>query len=241
MMNQCKEVRGVDVLRNPWLNRGSAFTEEERDRLGLRGLLPPAVSSLKDQAKRLKEVIDSETTPINKYLTLESVHANNEQLFYELVVENVEEFMPLIYTPTVGEACQKYSHINRNMRGLYVSAKDKGHVAELVANVPNQDVDIIVVTDGSRILGLGDLGVNGMGIPVGKLALYTACAGVNPQKALPVTIDVGTNTESYLNDPLYLGLRQKRVTGDEYFALMEEFITAVRARWPHVLVQFEDF
>lgn len=241
MTNQCKEARGVDVLRNPWLNRGSAFTEEERDRLGLRGLLPPAVSSLKDQAKRLKEVIDSETAPINKYLTLESVHANNEQLFYELVVENVEEFMPLIYTPTVGEACQKYSHINRNMRGLYVSAKDKGHVAELVANVPNQDVDIIVVTDGSRILGLGDLGVNGMGIPVGKLALYTACAGVNPQKALPVTIDVGTNTESYLNDPLYLGLRQKRVTGDEYFALMEEFITAVRARWPHVLVQFEDF
>lgn len=241
MTNQCKDVRGVDVLRNPWLNRGSAFTEEERDRLGLRGLLPPAVSTLTDQAKRLKEVIDSESAPINKYLTLESVHANNEQLFYELVQENVEEFMPLIYTPTVGEACQKYSHINRNMRGLYVSLKDKGHVAELVANVPNKDVDIIVVTDGSRILGLGDLGVNGMGIPVGKLALYTACAGVNPQKALPVTIDAGTNTERYLNDPLYLGLRQKRETGDEYFALVEEFIHAVRARWPHVLVQFEDF
>ena len=241
MTTQCNKARGVQVLRNPWTNRGAAFTDEERDRLGLRGLLPPAVSTLKDQAKRLKEVIDTEDKPINKYLTLESVHATNEQLFYELVVENVEEFMPLIYTPTVGEACQKYSHINRNMRGLYVSMKDKGHVAELVANVPNEEVDIIVVTDGSRILGLGDLGVNGMGIPVGKLALYTACAGVNPKKALPVTLDVGTDTEAYLKDPLYLGLRQKRVTGDEYFALMEEFINAVRARWPHVLIQFEDF
>ena len=241
MTSNCMAKRGVEVLRNPWLNRGAAFTEKEREEMGLRGLLPPAVSSLKDQAKRLKEVIDTETSPINKYLTLESVHATNEQLFYELVTENVEEYMPLIYTPTVGEACQKYSHINRNMRGLYVSARDKGHVAELVANVPNEEVDIIVVTDGSRILGLGDLGVNGMGIPVGKLALYTACAGVNPKKALPVTIDVGTDTESYLKDPLYLGLRQKRVTGEEYFALMEEFITAVRARWPHVLVQFEDF
>ena len=241
MTSNCTTKRGVEVLRNPWLNRGAAFTEKERDELGLRGLLPPAVSSLKDQAKRLKEVIDTETSPINKYLTLESVHATNEQLFYELVMENVEEYMPLIYTPTVGEACQKYSHINRNMRGLYVSAKDKGHVAELVANVPNKEVDIIVVTDGSRILGLGDLGVNGMGIPVGKLALYTACAGVNPKKALPVTLDVGTDTEAYLKDPLYLGLRQKRVTGDEYFALMEEFINAVRARWPHVLIQFEDF
>ncbi len=241
MTINCMAKRGVEVLRNPWLNRGAAFTEKEREEMGLRGLLPPAVSSLKDQAKRLKEVIDTETSPINKYLTLESVHATNEQLFYELVTENVEEYMPLIYTPTVGEACQKYSHINRNMRGLYVSARDKGHVAELVANVPNEEVDIIVVTDGSRILGLGDLGVNGMGIPVGKLALYTACAGVNPKKALPVTIDVGTDTESYLKDPLYLGLRQKRVTGEEYFALMEEFITAVRARWPHVLVQFEDF
>ena len=241
MTINCMAKRGVEVLRNPWLNRGAAFTEKEREEMGLRGLLPPAVSSLKDHAKRLKEVIDTETSPINKYLTLESVHATNEQLFYELVTENVEEYMPLIYTPTVGEACQKYSHINRNMRGLYVSARDKGHVAELVANVPNEEVDIIVVTDGSRILGLGDLGVNGMGIPVGKLALYTACAGVNPKKALPVTIDVGTDTESYLKDPLYLGLRQKRVTGEEYFALMEEFITAVRARWPHVLVQFEDF
>lgn len=239
--NQGNQPRGVNVLRNPWLNRGSVFTEEERDRLGLRGLLPPRVSTFAEQVNRLKEVIDSEPAAINKYLTLESVHASDEALFFQLVMENIEEYMPLIYTPTVGEACQKFSHIFRYARGLYVTAEDKGRVRELVANIPNHDVDIIVVTDGQRILGLGDLGVNGMGIPVGKLALYTACAGVNPQKALPVTIDVGTNNEEFLNDPLYMGLRQHRVTGPEYFALIEEFISAVRERWPHVLIQFEDF
>lgn len=239
--NQGNQPRGVAVLRNPWLNRGSVFTEEERDRLGLRGLLPPRVSTFADQVSRLKEVIDSEAAPINKYLTLESVHASDEALYFQLVMENVEEYMPLIYTPTVGEACQKFSHIFRYARGLYISSKDRGRVRELVANVPNHDVDIIVVTDGQRILGLGDLGVNGMGIPVGKLALYTACAGVNPQRALPVTLDVGTNNEEFLKDPLYMGLRQHRVTGPEYMALVEEFITAVRERWPNVLIQFEDF
>ena len=239
--NQGNQPRGVAVLRNPWLNRGSVFTEEERDRLGLRGLLPPRVSTFADQVSRLKEVIDSEAAPINKYLTLESVHASDEALYFQLVMENVEEYMPLIYTPTVGEACQKFSHIFRYARGLYISSEDRGHVRELVANVPNHDVDIIVVTDGQRILGLGDLGVNGMGIPVGKLALYTACAGVNPQRALPVTLDVGTNNEEFLKDPLYMGLRQHRVTGPEYMALVEEFITAVRERWPNVLIQFEDF
>lgn len=239
--NQGNQPRGVAVLRNPWLNRGSVFTEEERDRLGLRGLLPPRVSTFADQVSRLKEVIDSEAAPINKYLTLESVHASDEALYFQLVMENVEEYMPLIYTPTVGEACQKFSHIFRYARGLYISSEDRGRVRELVANVPNHDVDIIVVTDGQRILGLGDLGVNGMGIPVGKLALYTACAGVNPQRALPVTLDVGTNNEEFLNDPLYMGLRQHRVTGPEYMALVEEFITAVRERWPNVLIQFEDF
>ena len=239
--NQGNQPRGVAVLRNPWLNRGSVFTEEERDRLGLRGLLPPRVSTFADQVSRLKEVIDSEAAPINKYLTLESVHASDEALYFQLVMENVEEYMPLIYTPTVGEACQKYSHIFRYARGLYISSEDRGRVRELVANVPNHDVDIIVVTDGQRILGLGDLGVNGMGIPVGKLALYTACAGVNPQRALPVTLDVGTNNEEFLKDPLYMGLRQHRVTGPEYMALVEEFITAVRERWPNVLIQFEDF
>lgn len=239
--NLGNQPRGVAVLRNPWLNRGSVFTEEERDRLGLRGLLPPRVSTFADQVSRLKEVIDSEAAPINKYLTLESVHASDEALYFQLVMENVEEYMPLIYTPTVGEACQKFSHIFRYARGLYISSKDRGRVRELVANVPNHDVDIIVVTDGQRILGLGDLGVNGMGIPVGKLALYTACAGVNPQRALPVTLDVGTNNEEFLKDPLYMGLRQHRVTGPEYMALVEEFITAVRERWPNVLIQFEDF
>lgn len=239
--NQGNQPRGVAVLRNPWLNRGSVFTEEERDRLGLRGLLPPRVSTFADQVSRLKEVIDSEAAPINKYLTLESVHASDEALYFQLVMENVEEYMPLIYTPTVGEACQKFSHIFRYARGLYISSEDRGRVRELVANVPNHDVDIIVVTDGQRILGLGDLGVNGMGIPVGKLALYTACAGVNPQRALPVTLDVGTNNEEFLKDPLYMGLRQRRVTGPEYMALVEEFITAVRERWPNVLIQFEDF
>lgn len=241
MTNQGNQPRGVAVLRNPWLNRGSVFTEEERDRLGLRGLLPPRVSTFADQVSRLKEVIDSEAAPINKYLTLESVHASDEALYFQLVMENVEEYMPLIYTPTVGEACQKFSHIFRYARGLYISSEDRGRVRELVANVPNHDVDIIVVTDGQRILGLGDLGVNGMGIPVGKLALYTACAGVNPQRALPVTLDVGTNNEEFLKDPLYMGLRQHRVTGPEYMALVEEFITAVRERWPNVLIQFEDF
>ena len=239
--NQGNQPRGVAVLRNPWLNRGSVFTEEERDHLGLRGLLPPRVSTFADQVSRLKEVIDSEAAPINKYLTLESVHASDEALYFQLVMENVEEYMPLIYTPTVGEACQKFSHIFRYARGLYISSEDRGRVRELVANVPNHDVDIIVVTDGQRILGLGDLGVNGMGIPVGKLALYTACAGVNPQRALPVTLDVGTNNEEFLKDPLYMGLRQHRVTGSEYMALVEEFITAVRERWPNVLIQFEDF
>lgn len=239
--NQGNQPRGVAVLRNPWFNRGSVFTEEERDRLGLRGLLPPRVSTFADQVSRLKEVIDSEAAPINKYLTLESVHASDEALYFQLVMENVEEYMPLIYTPTVGEACQKFSHIFRYARGLYISSEDRGRVRELVANVPNHDVDIIVVTDGQRILGLGDLGVNGMGIPVGKLALYTACAGVNPQRALPVTLDVGTNNEEFLKDPLYMGLRQHRVTGPEYMALVEEFITAVRERWPNVLIQFEDF
>lgn len=241
-MSTCEmKEKGVGVLRNPWLNRGIAFTEEQRDAMGLRGLLPSAVSTRDQQVERWKSIIAMQPTPLLKYITLDTVRMIDEALYFKLVMENVEEFMPLIYTPTVGEACQKFGHIFRAPRGLFVSAKDRGHVRELVANVPNKKVDIIVVTDGNRILGLGDLGACGMGIPIGKLALYTACAGVNPQHTLPVTIDAGTNNEEFLKDPLYIGERHKRIDEDEYYALIEEFINAVRERWPDVLIQFEDF
>ena len=233
--------KGVGVLRNPWLNRGIAFTEEQRDAMGLRGLLPAAVATRDEQVARWKSIIAMQPTPLLKYITLDTVRMIDEALYFQLVMENVEEYMPLIYTPTVGEACQKFGKIFRAPRGLFVSAKDRGHVRELVANVPNKKVDIIVVTDGNRILGLGDLGACGMGIPIGKLALYTACAGVNPQHTLPVTIDAGTNNEEFLNDPLYIGERHKRIGDDEYYALIEEFVNAVRERWPDVLIQFEDF
>lgn len=172
---------------------------------------------------------------------MDGIHSSDEIAFFRLVIKNIEEYMPLIYTPTVGEACQKFSHIFRYARGLYVSINDRGRVRELIKNVPTHNVEMIVVTDGQRILGLGDLGINGMGIPIGKLALYTACAGINPQHVLPVTLDVGTNNENYLNDPLYLGLQQKRVDGEEYYALVQEFIEATRERWPNVVIQFEDF
>lgn len=242
MTDKCAhETRGVDRLRNPWLNRGSVFTEQERDQYGLRGLLPPRVSTFDEQVARLTEVIGNTAEPLNKYLILEGVHASDEALYFELIKKNIDDYLPIIYTPTVGEACQKFSHIFRYARGLYVTAEDKGRVRELVKNVPNHDVDIIVVTDGSRILGLGDLGINGMGIPIGKLALYTACAGVNPQRALPVTLDVGTNNEDFLKDPLYMGLRHKRIDEESYHALIEEFVAAVRERWPNVVIQFEDF
>lgn len=242
-MNNCtdNEMRGVNVLRNPWFNKSSTFTEEERDRYGLRGLLPPRVSTIDEQVSRLEEVVASQTTPLGKYLILDGIHASDEAAFFRLVIKNIEEYMPLIYTPTVGEACQKFSHIFRYARGLYVSINDRNRVRDLIKNVPNHNVEMIVVTDGQRILGLGDLGINGMGIPIGKLALYTACAGINPQHVLPVTLDVGTNTERYLEDPLYLGLKQKRVDGEEYYALVQEFIEAARERWPNVIIQFEDF
>lgn len=175
MTDKKDQLRGVDLLRNPWMNKGSTFTEEERDKYGLRGLLPPRVCSFDEQVERLTDIIGSYKAPINKYQVLEGVHASDESLYFELLVRNIDEYLPIVYTPTVGEACQKFSHIFRYARGLYVSAEDKGRVRQLVANVPHQDVDIIVVTDGQRILGLGDLGVNGMGIPIGKLALYTAC------------------------------------------------------------------
>ena len=233
--------RGVDLLRDPALNKGTAFTAAERDAFGLRGLLPPLVATQEEQVARFLENLRRVPDPLDRYIRLEAVHTRNEALFYRLLVEHPDEMMPIIYTPTVGLACQRFGHIYARPRGMFISAADRGRVAELLRNWPYREVDIVVVTDGERILGLGDLGANGMGIPVGKLALYSACAGVHPSRTLPVTLDVGTNNPALLDDPLYLGLKQRRVTGPDYDALVEEFILATQALYPGVVVQFEDF
>ena len=233
--------RGVALLRDPALNKGTAFSERERDVLGLRGLLPPHVSSRDEQVHRVMENFHRLDSPLDRYLMLEGLHDRNEELFFQVVTENPDEMMPVIYTPTVGLACQQFGHIYRTPRGLYVSAEDRGRVAEVLRNWPYRDARIIVVTDGERILGLGDLGANGMGIPIGKLALYTACAGVHPRRCLPVMFDVGTNNATLLEDPLYLGLRRRRLTGADYDSLMAEFIEATQEVFPGIVVQFEDF
>lgn len=240
-MTDFQQVRGADLLRNPQLNRADAFTQEERDEKGLRGLLPPAVTTKELQVQRMLALLDRCPTALDKFLMLDSLHTTDEELYFKLLIEHIDDFMPVVYTPTVGEVCQKFSHIYRYPRGAFISINDKGRVGEIIDNVPNEEVDVIVVTDGQRILGLGDLGVNGMGIPCGKLSLYTACAGIAPEKTLPVTIDVGTNNQDNLNDPLYLGLRHERVSGEAYDELIEEFMTEARRRWPNVLIQFEDF
>ncbi len=240
-MTEMKPQNGEAVLHDSLLNRGVAFTEEERSRLGLRGRLPAGVSTMAQQVERMRAILDRYPTLFDKFLVLDSLHATDENLYFKLLIEHIDEYMPVVYTPTVGEVCQKFSHILRHPRGAFISINDKGHVGEIIDAMPNEEVDVIVVTDGQRILGLGDLGVNGMGIPCGKLSLYTACAGISPAKTLPVTIDVGTNTEKYLNDPLYLGLRHERVSGETYDELIEEFVTEARRRWPNVLIQFEDF
>jgi len=232
---------GVNLLREPTLNKGTAFTEEERRALGLEGLLPPYVTSLEKQVIRVMENFYKKPTDLERYIYLMSLLDRNETLFYRVVMDKMEEIMPIVYTPTVGQACQQYGHILRRPRGIFISAKDKGRVIDVLRNWPDKDVRIIVVTDGGRILGLGDLGANGMGIPVGKLCLYTACAGIHSSLCLPVTLDVGTNNEELLNDALYVGLRQRRLRGEPYDDLVEEFIMAVQELYPHVLIQFEDF
>jgi malate dehydrogenase (oxaloacetate-decarboxylating)(NADP+) len=232
---------GINLLRDPTLNKGTAFTEEERKALGLEGLLPPYVNSLETQVIRVMENFHKKPTDLEKYIYLMSLQDRNETLFYRVVIDKIEETMPIVYTPTVGQACQEYGHILRRPRGIFISTKERGRVIDVLRNWPNKDVRIIVVTDGERILGLGDLGANGMGIPVGKLCLYTACAGIHPRLCLPVTIDVGTNNEELLNDVLYVGLRQRRLRGEPYDDLVEEFIMAVQERYPSALIQFEDF
>mgnify|MGYP002623080496 CR=1 FL=1 len=241
MSDNNSHLTGADRLHNPLTNHGTAFTEAERDAYKLHGLLPPRVFSPEEQARRSLENYRKKPTDLEKYIYLIGLEDRNETLFYRLVMDNLEEMMPIIYTPTVGKACQEYAHIFRRPRGLYISANDKGRVAEVLANWPHDDVEVIVVTDGERILGLGDLGANGMGIPVGKLSLYTACAGINPAKTLPITLDVGTENGQFLADPLYIGLQQRRLRGEAFDALIDEFMTAVFQRYPNVMVQFEDF
>jgi malate dehydrogenase (oxaloacetate-decarboxylating)(NADP+) len=232
--------RGMTLLRDPLLNKGTAFTEQERDALGLRGLLPAHVLSMEAQSERVLSNLRSLPDDLQKYVVLNALHDRNEALFFRVVCDNIDEIQPLIYTPTVGLACQRFGHIFERPRGLFISVNDRGRIAELMANWPYA-AKLIVVTDGERILGLGDLGANGMGIPVGKLSLYSACAGVHPELCLPVMLDVGTNNEALLNDPYYIGLRQKRLGGDAYDELVEEFVTAARETFPGVLIQFEDF
>jgi malate dehydrogenase (oxaloacetate-decarboxylating)(NADP+) len=233
-------LRGMALLRDPLLNKGTAFTEQERDSLGLRGLLPAHVLSMEAQAERVLTNLRSLPDDLQKYIVLNALHDRNETLFFRVVCDNIDEIQPLIYTPTVGLACQRFGHIFQRPRGLFIGANDRGKIAELVSNWP-YPAKLIVVTDGERILGLGDLGANGMGIPVGKLSLYSACAGIRPEYCLPVTLDVGTNNETLLNDPYYIGLRQKRLSGNAYDEFVDEFITAARKVFPGVLIQFEDF
>ncbi|WP_346658379.1 NAD-dependent malic enzyme [Bradyrhizobium sp. 147] len=231
---------GMTLLRDPLLNKGTAFTESEREALGLRGLLPPCVLTMETQAQRVLTNLRTLPTDLEKYVALNALHDRNEALFFRVVVDNIDEIQPIIYTPTVGLACQKYGLIFQRPRGMFISSRDRGQIAEILKNWP-YPARLIVVTDGERILGLGDLGANGMGIPVGKLSLYSACAGVHPELCLPIMLDVGTNNEELLNDPYYLGLRERRLTGEAYDSFVDEFMQAARQTFPGVLIQFEDF
>ncbi|KAL8098953.1 hypothetical protein AgCh_031600 [Apium graveolens] len=233
---------GYSLLRDPHHNKGLAFSEKERDSHYLRGLLPPVVVSQDLQVKKLMNCIRNYQVPLQKYMAMMDYQEHNERLYYKLLIENVEELLPIVYTPTVGEACQKYGSILGRPQGLFISLKEKGKVLEVLKNWPEKKIQVIVVTDGERILGLGDLGCQGMGIPVGKLSLYTALGGIRPSACLPVTIDVGTNNEDLLNDEFYIGLRRRRATGQEYAELLHEFMCAVKQNYGEkVLIQFEDF
>src|ERR1700744_3174736 len=220
--------RGLALLRDPLLNKGTAFTEEERDALGLRGFLPAHVLSMEEQVARVLTNLRSLPNDLEKYIALNSLHDRNEALFFRVVCDNIDEIQPIIYTPTVGLACQRFGLIFQRPRGMFISANDRGRIAELLGNWP-YPAKLIVVTDGERILGLGDLGAHGMGIPVGKLSLYSACAGVHPEHCLPVVLDVGTNTHALSNEREASGLRQKRLSGQAYDDFVDEFVTAARA------------
>lgn len=235
------ELCGYERLTKPEFNKGTAFTEEERERYGLRGLLPAGVSDPKTQEERAMANLRRKAYDIERYVFLQALAGRNERLFYRLVIDHIDELMPLIYTPTVGQACQEFAHIFRQPRGFYITPDDRGQIRDILQNWPETDVRMIVVTDGERILGLGDLGANGMGIPIGKLSLYTACAGIPPQQCMPVMLDIGTNNETLRDDPLYLGIKQPRLEGAAYDELVEEFVQAVQETFPLALIQFEDF
>src|SRR6516162_314225 len=232
---------GYDLLRNPRLNKGTAFTEAERRAFRLEGLLPPAVTTMALQVARRHGEIATLENDLQKYLVLSDLQTRNETLYYAVLMSDPATYMPIVYTPTVGEACQKFAHIFRQARGMYLPITVRGRLEELLSNWPEKDVRFIVVTDGERILGLGDLGAGGMGIPIGKLSLYTACAGVPPQYCLPIVLDVGTDNRELLADPLYLGWRHERVRGEEYDEFIETFVLSIKRRFPNVLLQWEDF
>ena len=232
---------GLDLLMNPRLNKGTAFTEAERDVFGLHGLLPPHIGTLEDQRERRKRVLDSRPNAFGKYSNMRDLQDNDEALFYSLIAHNIEELLPIVYTPAVGEGCQRFSEIWRKPRGLFLSYPNRNRIGQILANPRYDSIRCIVVSDGERILGLGDQGAGGMGIPIGKMALYTALGGIPPEHCLPVLLDVGTDNETLLNDPIYIGWQHKRIRGHEYDDFVETFVTAVERRWPHILLQWEDF
>ena len=236
-----ERLRGIELLQSPLWNKGTAFTDGERTRLGLHGLLPPQVETLGEQADRAYKAYLAKPSDIERHIYLRALQDTNEVLFYGLLLAHVEEMLPIVYTPVVAEACRQFSQIYRRPRGLFVAFPQRNAIRELLRNRPTPEVDVVVVTDGERVLGIGDQGVGGLGIPIGKLSLYTIIGGIQPARTLPVVLDVGTNNEERLQDPLYLGWRHKRVTGSEYMSFSDQFVEAVKRELPGVLLQWEDF
>jgi malate dehydrogenase (oxaloacetate-decarboxylating) len=241
MSDQLISISGYDLINSPRLNKGTAFTDHERDIFYLHGLLPPHIGSLQDQLQRRMHALAEQPTPFNKYSFLRDLQDTNETLFYALLVQNVEQMLPLVYTPTVGEGCQRFSEIWRKPRGLFLSFPNKDRIAQILSHPRYDAVKCIVVSDGERILGLGDQGAGGMGIPIGKLALYTALGGIHPEHCLPILLDVGTDNEERLKSPIYIGWRHHRIRGEQYDSFLDVFVRNVKERWPHVLLQWEDF
>jgi malate dehydrogenase (oxaloacetate-decarboxylating) len=232
---------GPVLLETPLLNKGSAFSQQERQVFNLEGLLPQSIETIEEQVVRAYQQFSNFTYDLDKHIYLRNIQDTNETLYYRLIVENLQEMMPIIYTPTVGEACQLFSQIYRRKRGLFVAYPNKAYIDDILHNATKKNIKVIVLTDSERILGLGDQGIGGMGIPIGKLALYSACGGISPAYTLPVTLDVGTNNQQLLDDPMYMGWRHERISGDDYFAFVDQLITAMNQQWPDALIQFEDF